>query len=281
MKNLTLWQRLAAFEFDKGQPRLCFAERLARENGWSSGFAQRVLAEYRRFIYLAAAAGHPVSPSDEVDQAWHLHLVYTRSYWDDLCGQVLGKPIHHGPTAGGDEEDAKFHAWYEATLRSYEEEFGTPPPKDIWPSAAQRFAPNKHQRVNLSTHCLLPRLAWQRWVTPAAAVLAALLLMPGCDADINLPFGFLGFLLLILAMIVISNLRSPRRGRSGDGGSSCGASSSSLFHSPHYGSDSDSRFHHGGSLDNESSGGGSSGCGGGDSSGGGGCGGGGCGGGGD
>ena len=59
--------------------------RLASENGWSREYAVRVMQEYRRFAFLAVAAGHPVSPSDAVDQAWHLHLVYTRSYWDEFC----------------------------------------------------------------------------------------------------------------------------------------------------------------------------------------------------
>ncbi|MEZ6192343.1 MAG: hypothetical protein R3C45_13785 [Phycisphaerales bacterium] len=48
--------------------------------------------EYRRFCYLAIAAGHTVTPSDEVDQAWHLHLLYTRDYWEDFCPNVLGTP---------------------------------------------------------------------------------------------------------------------------------------------------------------------------------------------
>ncbi|MEK6230809.1 MAG: hypothetical protein N2A42_03075 [Luteolibacter sp.] len=35
------------------------------------------MTEYKRFVALAMLAGHPVTPSEEVDQAWHLHLVYT------------------------------------------------------------------------------------------------------------------------------------------------------------------------------------------------------------
>src|SRR5947199_354356 len=78
--------------------------------------AARAIEEYRRFAFLAVAAGHPVSPSDAVDQVWHLHLLYTRSYWVQFCGEVLGKPLHHEPSTGGGGEAAKFDAWYGQTL---------------------------------------------------------------------------------------------------------------------------------------------------------------------
>src|SRR5581483_11477810 len=78
-----LWARLQGFEIDEPAAALDFTGRLARENRWSRDFARRVVEEYKRFAFLAMAAGHPVSPSDQVDQAWHLHLIYTQSYWDE------------------------------------------------------------------------------------------------------------------------------------------------------------------------------------------------------
>src|SRR5882762_2181922 len=78
-------------------------------------------------------AGHEVTPSDAVDQAWHLHLTYTRSYWDGLCREVLGRPLHHVPTKGGRGETAKFRDQYMETLTSYRRLFETEPPADIWP----------------------------------------------------------------------------------------------------------------------------------------------------
>ena len=90
-------------------------------------FAARAIEEYRKFCFLAVHAGHPVTPSDEVDQVWHLHLLYSRHYWDALCRDTLETPLHHGPTQGGVAEDRKFHDWYEATLASYRRYFGEPP----------------------------------------------------------------------------------------------------------------------------------------------------------
>lgn len=85
-----LWRRLEAFDIDGPQrpgerPAFAFADRLARENGWSLGFAERVVVEYKKFVFLCMTAGHPCTPSEHVDQAWHLHLAYTRSYWTRMC----------------------------------------------------------------------------------------------------------------------------------------------------------------------------------------------------
>ncbi|MEX2389427.1 MAG: hypothetical protein WD534_16240, partial [Phycisphaeraceae bacterium] len=82
--NDPLWKRIESFDFDDGaQPAtLPFVLRLARDNRWTIRFSQRAIEAYRRFAYLAATADEHVTPSDEVDQVWHLHMTYTRSYWD-------------------------------------------------------------------------------------------------------------------------------------------------------------------------------------------------------
>jgi hypothetical protein len=134
-----LWCRLRGVAIDPEEAALPFAGRLARDNGWTKGFACRVIEEYRRFLYLCCVAGHPVTPSDEVDQAWHQHLTYTRSYWDELCGDVLRRPLHHVPTRGGPDERARYAAQYRDTLDLYRREFGEAPPAEIWPDAATRF----------------------------------------------------------------------------------------------------------------------------------------------
>lgn len=131
--------RIMAFELDAPGAFLSFTGRLAREQGWTHAFSGRVIEEYKRFIALAIFAGHPVTPSEEVDQVWHLHLVYTRSYWLDLCRDLLNFDLHHGPTQGGQTEGAKFHDWYSKTLASYEKIFDQRPPPDIWPPPKDRF----------------------------------------------------------------------------------------------------------------------------------------------
>ena len=120
--------------------------------------------EYRKFLFLMLEAGHPVTPSDEVDQAWHLHLLYTESYWDDLCGRIVGRPLHHGPTAGGSAESAKYVDWYEATLASYRRLFQSEPPSQVWPSSEARFADaDSFLRINTRKYLLVPNpMSWVR-----------------------------------------------------------------------------------------------------------------------
>jgi uncharacterized protein (TIGR04222 family) len=158
-KQVALYEKLQAFAFEAGPTALSFADRLAKENGWRVVYAERVIAEYKRFLFLAMCAGHPASPSDPVDQAWHLHLVYTRSYWDDLCRGVLGRPLHHGPTLGGAAEQEKHNDWYENTLASYRTFFSAEPPADIWPPLAKwQQTSTRYERVNRAQYWLLPKV---------------------------------------------------------------------------------------------------------------------------
>lgn len=134
IENQALWDRLRAFELDRPGDERPFSARLAHEQGWTREFALRAIDEYRKFVYLMATAPFAVTPSKVVDEVWHLHLMHTRSYWHGLCGDVVGRELHHDPSRGGAAERAKFEHWYERTLTRYRESFG-PPPMDIWPGA--------------------------------------------------------------------------------------------------------------------------------------------------
>lgn len=161
-----VWAALSYYRIGPADAALSFTNRLARENAWSAAQAERVLEEYRRFCFLAVTTGHPVTPSDAVDQAWHLHLTYTRDYWERFCPEVLGRPLHHGPTAGGAGERNRFFAQYADTLASYAQAFGAAPPADLWPSAARRLLDDpRARRVHPRDHLIVHR-------RPALAVLA-------------------------------------------------------------------------------------------------------------
>ena len=165
-----IWRALVAHRIGPDAAALPFTTRLARENGWSAAEAERVLEEYRRFCFLAATTGRPMTPSDAVDQAWHLHLTYTRDYWELFCPAVLGRALHHEPTTGGPAAQHRFFDQYAETLRAYEAAFGTAPPADIWPNAARRLGRDPQaRRVHPRDAFILPRRA-----TSAVLVLAAL-----------------------------------------------------------------------------------------------------------
>lgn len=164
-----IWAALSRCSIGPEGTALTFAARLARENGWTPAFAARVIEEYKRFAFLAVTQGVEVTPSDAVDQAWHLHLTYSRDYWEHFCPRVLGCALHHGPTAGGGGERARHFAQYADTLRRYEGVFG-PAPADIWPDAAHLLdeAP-RARRVH-------PRDAWV--ISKSRARAAALIALP-------------------------------------------------------------------------------------------------------
>ena len=153
-----LWHRIAAHQIGPKDAPLTFAARLARENRWSLAHAHRVIGEYKRFCFLAITAGYEVTPSDAVDQVWHLHLTYSRDYWQVFCLLVLGAEFHHGPTLGGSAERTRYYRQYADTLAAYETTFATPAPTDIWPAARQRFVTDpRGVRVNAFDVMILKR----------------------------------------------------------------------------------------------------------------------------
>ncbi len=151
-----LYTRLEAYRFDADGARLSFADRLARDNGWSDLYALRAIAEYKRFMFLVctAAPGEASTPSDAVDQVWHLHLLYTRAYWEEFCPHVLRQTVHHGPTRGGTAERGRYHDQYAATLARYAL-FWRKPPGDLWPSPEIRMRATNFRRVDLDRHWLV------------------------------------------------------------------------------------------------------------------------------
>lgn len=151
-KQTQLWARLSRMQFDPPHAPIQFIDKLIRETGWTRSFAARAIDEYRKFLLLAATAGHSVSPSEAVDQVWHTHLLYTRSYWA-MCRDLLGFELHHEPAIGSSEDRQKLTDWYARTLESYRAAFGDIP-TEFWP--VQPFA-DTFRRVDAHHNFVLPR----------------------------------------------------------------------------------------------------------------------------
>ncbi len=218
-----LWQRLEAMNLDEADIRLPFSARLARENGWDEAYARRVVEEYKRFVYLAAVSDRILTPSDDVDQAWHLHLLYSDHYWNVMCKEVLQTTLHHGPTRGGPAETKKYKSCYARMLDGYERSFGKKPPADIWPSVKARFADvESFRRVNTATHFVVPK-------SRAAAVAGSVttLGLAGCAAALEEPGFFLAVfavIVLVLVIVAIASLsKKKKRGGRNGGCGGCGA----------------------------------------------------------
>ena len=230
--DTALWQAINAYEIDAADTALPFSRQLARDNHWSHSFALAAIADYKRFIYLICTSGTVLTPSEEIDAVWHLHLLYTRDYWDRFCEQTFGRKIHHGPTKGGAVEADTYLTCYRRTLSLYEEVFGPPPPA-LWPDAATRFSPPQRQSVDMSTHIILPKRQVFLCLTAGLPLLLA-----GCKLEgMHLPLKIDGFYVWLFIWIVIFvwsvNARSKRRGKrnnndsSGCGGGGCSSSGDS------------------------------------------------------
>jgi uncharacterized protein (TIGR04222 family) len=134
-----LFQRIFVVNLAEHDEIYSFEDKLSRQSSWTKGYAQRVVNEYRRFLYLTQVSEVPIAPSDAVDQAWHLHLLQTHFYWNVLCKDILGKELHHTPTVSGASGRETDITRYSNVLSEYEKVFGGSPPPDIWPSVEDRF----------------------------------------------------------------------------------------------------------------------------------------------
>lgn len=218
-----LWRRLSEHDFGTAGCDLDFATRLAREHGWTADYARGAIEEYRRFCFLSIAAGHMVTPSDAVDEVWHLHLTYTHDYWDRYCPDVLGARLHHEPTRGGRAEAGKHRDQYARTLAAYQAWFGAPP-EAYWPHVSRAFgAGSAYRRVDLNQAFVLsrPRLPSLRQWGYAAAALALLAVAPLLHAQALGPLDWDGptFLSLYMGIFVfacwLSNLLRRRMRETG------------------------------------------------------------------
>ena len=155
-----LYSKIKAFKLDFSNTIMPFSAKLAYEYRWSQVYTLRAIQEYKKFIFLAMVADHIVSPSAIVDRVWHHHLLFTHSYWDELCGKVLDKPLHHTLGFGGKEEAIKNYHLYELTIETYQRYFGTPP-EDIWDHPPMRSKNPFYQWIDLNRYWIMPRpLYW-------------------------------------------------------------------------------------------------------------------------
>lgn len=202
MTNCHLWKQLECFEFDPDGVEFSFSQRLARENNWSENYTKRVILEYKKFIYLCCITDHQITPSDSVDQVWHLHLTYTHSYWNELCQKTLGRNLHHNPTKGGTMEKEKFSSSYNTTFEKYLEEFDENPPKDIWQETRIRFGKRNFKRINTDAYWLIrkPSETIRRNLGILLCIIPlASLLIQASDTD-----GIVSFLAILVVICLIS-----------------------------------------------------------------------------
>lgn len=220
-EHLSLWSRIQQFVLDDETSANPFSAKLSAQQSWSPAYTKRAIAEYRRFLFLCCISSSGAAPSQPVDEVWHLHLTYTKSYWVDLCQGVLGRELHHFPSAGGPDEDVKHRKWYRDTLALYRETFDGEPPADLWPAPADSWF---GAETGATASPEFPRF---RWNSAAGLGITGLMVLPflfiGIEYGTCFPFALGGphflvffalFALVLFASYVIVRLevnRSLRR----------------------------------------------------------------------
>lgn len=181
--------------------------KLMAEQKWTLDYTTRVLTEYRRFIHLAATMGHEVTPSQIVDEAWHMHLTFSRDYWEKLT-PLLPAPLHHEPAEGLPGDGARYAAQYRRTLDDYRATFGHEPPSDIWRVARPR---------RRAPFLVRPALLWTVLLGAAMSVFFHL------SAVALTVLGVIVFLLVgSFAAAMQPHPGDPRKADGSSGGGSCG-----------------------------------------------------------
>ncbi len=108
------------------EPRL--VRRYATRFGVTAEEAEACFAALCQFLVVCAAADEPRAPSCEVDEMWHIALLFSRAY-HDFCEQRLGRFIHHEPLDGPADEElyAATRAQAQALFGKLDERFWPDP----------------------------------------------------------------------------------------------------------------------------------------------------------
>ncbi len=145
MPNTKPEKKITLKEVDEYEMPFFLAARVAKVHDLKLEYAEGLVREAKRMIYLCFVSDDEVAPSTHVDFAWHEMLMFTKFY-RDFCWD-LGGFIHHEPTppesieeylkksskskkkpnVPGDEPT------YSQTKKNYEKFFGMKPDPRYWP----------------------------------------------------------------------------------------------------------------------------------------------------
>lgn len=100
--------------------------RVAKVHGYSMTDAENLVKEAKRMLYLSIVSDSAISPSVEIDDAWHEMLMFTRFYRE--FGDFIGGFIHHDPTPGPPDGGRL----YAKTKENYEKHFNQKPNSRYW-----------------------------------------------------------------------------------------------------------------------------------------------------
>lgn len=133
--DLEIWRRIASLDLTE------MRDQLVDYLNWAPEHAAFAEHRYRRFLYLKTTLpeGH-ASPSPDVDEFWHQHIINTIRYGAD-CQSIAGRFLHHLFLSPKDEHDArKLAACRVTTSAFYEALFDEPYEETIGSALLNRWA---------------------------------------------------------------------------------------------------------------------------------------------
>lgn len=94
--------------------------RIVKDHGWSEERAEEAEKWYRRFLCLCILFPKEklAPPTDDADEVWHTHIIYTKKYHAD-CRRMFGYYLHHNPR-GKDADQAELDALSQSSDNTYQ-----------------------------------------------------------------------------------------------------------------------------------------------------------------
>ncbi len=89
--------KLTPAQVDTYEVQHFLAARVAKTYRLPLSFAEGLVREAKRMLYVTAVTGESVAPSSQVDLAWHEMMMFTKFY-RKMCEDFGGGFIHHEPT---------------------------------------------------------------------------------------------------------------------------------------------------------------------------------------
>lgn len=101
---------------------------ISKYYNWNIDYTFQVIYEYEKFMELRFEDSG-LSPSDDIDKLWHLHILDTKIYYE-YCMKRFGSLVHHNPQDSIDQEARKIR--YKNTLIKYIKKFSYPKYEKVW-----------------------------------------------------------------------------------------------------------------------------------------------------
>jgi hypothetical protein len=94
------------------------AKRLCLEQGCEMSAAKNWLQEVGKFLYVCHESNIRLTPSEKVDQAWHVFILFTHDY-REFCHHFFNRFIDHFPGGEADENRNQYTLCLESLVKYF------------------------------------------------------------------------------------------------------------------------------------------------------------------